>query len=770
MYAIAYRVRNALRTRLRATLTTIAVISVVCGAVLAVAAGAVRTASSPQRYVSAFGRGEDATVIQYGGQPRSAEIAGLDGVASIESTTFIFGGIERASSHESLNASTFSGSYRATGQHLVAGRGPSDASEFAASRSFMDAAQALIGDEFVLRTITQEQSDQAGFDVTDPKGPTIRATLVGVFEGPSALDDPTPLVVFPKTLIETNPTIGVALTLSAVGLDPGVDLAGLRTRVNSLPNGESFSVQPAELISEYVRNSVRTQSRGLQILALVGGLAAFVALGQLVSRRVRLSRAERQPLIAVGYTSRQIATESLWCGAVPISVGAVGAAVLAYTVSGLFPVGFAERLEPHRGLRGEWPVLLIGIVLTIAALLVWVGVSVSVTERRRTIGGVSPVVESLAVRIPAWAGTGLRFAYSSRERDRSSARSSLVGLSATSAALIGALIFGSSLGRLVTDPDRYGYNYDLGTGSGGQISNETQNLLANDPDVGALTLLADGAAAAGSDNLPLVGIDQVRGPAFTRVLAGRLPANDREIALGRISAKRLRVHVGDDLALTGEGGRFSFRITGLVVVPPNGSVDGIGTGAVVDLGALRHLAPDTVATNAAVVFKRNANANAAERLTKKIAMHTELPGKANAFVPPAIINLRNVTAIPDVLVGLLMLLAIVTIVHAMITAIRYRDLAILRALGAQRTWLTKAVAAQAFAFVTLPALVGGLLGLLIGRALFRLLADGIGAVNEASAPLFAMALVAAGLLLTANLATLGQRRARLVTSTLLRND
>lgn len=622
----------------------------------------------------------------------------------------------------------------------------------------MDAANAAIGEMFLVRTITQEQSDQSGFDAPDPAGPAIQAKLVGVFDSPSSIDDPSPQVMFPAQLVDANPEIGVALTLSAVTLDAGVDLDALRAQLDTLPNGESFSVAPADLISEYVRNSVRTQSRGLQILALSGGLAALVVLGQLLSRQVHLSRAERQPLIAVGYTSRQVVAESLWCAAVPISVGAILSAFAAYAISGRFPIGFARRLEPHPGLRAEWPVLLLGVLVVIASLLVWVGVAVSIGDRRRASSRVSPLVESLAVRIPAWAGTGLRFAYSPRERNRGSVRSSIGGLALSIAALVAALTFGSSLGRLVHDPVRYGFNYDLGTGSGGQISAETRRLLNEDPDVSALTIFGDGAASVGSDNLPIVGMEQVRGVQGPRVLSGRLPATDGEIALGRRSAKSLGLRVGKEVILAGDGGTFTFRVTGLVVLPPIGSVDGIGTGGLVTMKALRTVAPDATPNTAAVVWKPDAAPGVAERITKKLGMHTEVTGEPGTFVPPAIINLRNVTRIPDALIALLAILALITIVYVMITTMRYRDLAILRALGAQRAWLTKAVGAQAFSFVALPAVVGSLLGVLVGRALFRLLADGIGAVNEASVPILLLTIAALILLAAANLATAVPKR------------
>ena len=64
MKAVVYRVRSVLRRRLAATLGVTLIVTVVCGVVIAFAAGAKRTSTAPDRYTSAFGGVADARIIQ----------------------------------------------------------------------------------------------------------------------------------------------------------------------------------------------------------------------------------------------------------------------------------------------------------------------------------------------------------------------------------------------------------------------------------------------------------------------------------------------------------------------------------------------------------------------------------------------------------------------------------------------------------------------------------------------------------------------------------
>ncbi|TFH13724.1 MAG: hypothetical protein E4H05_10515, partial [Acidimicrobiales bacterium] len=263
MGAVRYRLFSGLRHRWRSTAAVTILVAVVFGVVITVAAGAHRTATAPDRYTSSSQVGADGIVTQDGGRPRTDEIAELGGVASVDSITFVFGSVTGPTGADPGPALVFSGSPRAIGMRLVRGRetDPDNASEVVASQSFVDAAHAEIGDSFEVVTFTQQQADNGGFGTPNPEGPRVLVTLVGVIDGPTQLDDPTPLVVVSPAFLR-EPEVGLALTLTAVDLGDGVDLSQLRAQLDTLPDSQALSLDPAEVISAEVRRAVSTQARG----------------------------------------------------------------------------------------------------------------------------------------------------------------------------------------------------------------------------------------------------------------------------------------------------------------------------------------------------------------------------------------------------------------------------------------------------------------------------------------------------------------------------
>jgi hypothetical protein len=162
--AVGYRLRHLLRAQWRSTLALGLVVAAVSGVVLGLAVGAGRTASAPDRYTEARGGGFDGTVLQGGGQPRTAEVAALPGVSSIDGVAFMFGVLTPPEGIQIPETVVFGGSHRALGAVIVAGREPSGWDEFVATRSFADAAGVPLGTTFEVSTLTQEQADRAGFE------------------------------------------------------------------------------------------------------------------------------------------------------------------------------------------------------------------------------------------------------------------------------------------------------------------------------------------------------------------------------------------------------------------------------------------------------------------------------------------------------------------------------------------------------------------------------------------------------------------------------
>ena len=212
MKAVVYRVRSVLRRRLAATLGVTLIVTVVCGVVIAFAAGAKRTSTAPDRYTSAFGGVADAQLIQDDrGKPLDRQVAALPGVESVDSMSFVFGGLSDASGNNLDFALVFAGSFRPSGVRLVDGRAPDPANEheFVATRNFVRQSQLKIGDELNLVTLTPEQARQNGYDLSDPQGPRLSIKMVGIVDGASQLDDGTPLIfISPALLAENDRVVG----------------------------------------------------------------------------------------------------------------------------------------------------------------------------------------------------------------------------------------------------------------------------------------------------------------------------------------------------------------------------------------------------------------------------------------------------------------------------------------------------------------------------------------------------------------------------------
>jgi ABC-type lipoprotein release transport system permease subunit len=241
------------------------------------------------------------------------------------------------------------------------------------------------------------------------------------------------------------------------------------------------------------------------------------------------------------------------------------------------------------------------------------------------------------------------------------------------------------------------------------------------------------------------------------VLSGRLARGDDEIVLGRVAARRLKVDVGDDLAISGANGEVTFHVTGLAVIPSIEGGDGVGEGGLVTLEGLRRLEPDAALGSATVRLRPGAD-DAFQRLFAVFGGGIGLPS-----APPVVINIDRVRSTPFIVAGAVGALAVLSLAHQLITSARRRrrDLAVFRALGADGRWVGHVVHWQATVLVALVVVLAIPLGIAAGRVVFSAYIDRIGARDDLSIPVAMLALAAALLLVLGNLAAIvPARRAR----------
>jgi putative ABC transport system permease protein len=761
MRPIWYRLRCLLRVRWTRAVTLAGLVAVVGGLVLTLAAGALRTVNAPDRYSAQQGKASDASLEQASGPPRTAEVEALPAVAGVDTATFVFGGLVGTGEDEPVEALTFAGSHTAFGERVTGGREPerSAPGECVATSSWLSLTGARLGDQFTLVTITQEQADERGFDVAEPEGPTLPATLVGVIDGPVELQGPTPIALFPPALLDAG-DVGVSATVGVVSLEPGSTLDDLRSQLDALPDGEVFGLDTAEWVPADVRSAVSTQGLGFAVVAAIVAIAAIAVVGQLLSRQVRLPEAVRLAMSSIGLTRGQLVADPLSTTAVPILVGSVLAAGLAFAASGIFPVGFSRRMEVSPGPLFQPLVHGLGALLLALALVTWVVVALVLGERRGQGEHLPGVAQRLVSRIrPGPAATGTRFALTRHPHDPGSPRGPIIGLALVLGVLVGALVFGASLGRFIDEPASYGSNYDLGIGAGGdEVPEEVRTLLEQDPDVAAVTLYGTVLASVGTTSLDITGMEPVRGDLRPDLLSGVLPRGAEEIVLGRVAARQVGVEVGDDLVVSGAAGAVTFHVSGLAVIPSIEGGDGIGEGGVVTVEGLRRIEPDATLGSAAVRLRPGAKGDVAQRLAEETQVG------AGPFDPPStVLNLARVRSTPFLVAIALGALGVLSLAHQLILSARRRrrDLAVLRALGADRRWVTSVLHWQVTVLSLAVLVLAAPMGIALGRVVYQAFLDRIGAGYDTSIPYALLGPILLALLVLGNLAAvIPARRAR----------
>jgi FtsX-like permease family len=479
-------------------------------------------------------------------------------------------------------------------------------------------------------------------------------------------------------------------------------------------------------------------------------IATIVVLGQLLSRQLRLSDVEASTLRSVGFSRDLTLVEPVVRSAFSLVIGAVGAVAIAYAASSIFPLDFVRRLEPDPGRRLDWLVLGLGPVVMVLAVLGWVAVSLRL-DRPRLASRSSPgLVERIANGLPGGsATTAMQFSFGPRTGRTRPVWTSLAGLTVLFGVMTGAIVFGVNLRRLLDEPARFGMDFDGAIGVGEvQISPEVIGKLTASDDVAALTLYGETTVAVKSSSLDVVGMQQVKGYLTPQVRRGRLPETDDEVALGSVTAEQLGLHVGDSLTVSAPSGPRTLHVTGIVVVPSVGGVDGLGKGSAVTSEGFAALDPDAAMNTATLRLPPGAPAGAADRVGELLGSRFGLPDR-----PSSILNLQRVRAIPFLVAGAVGALAVISLGHLMIVTVRRRrrDLAVLLALGASRRWVSAVVQWQA-TIVTAAVLALALpLGAAAGSAVYRRFIDPVGVSTDTVQPVVWLGIALLAVILAANI-------------------
>jgi FtsX-like permease family len=186
----------------------------------------------------------------------------------------------------------------------------------------------------------------------------------------------------------------------------------------------------------------------------------------------------------------------------------------------------------------------------------------------------------------------------------------------------------------------------------------------------------------------------------------------------------------------------------------NADSEGAGDGAILTIEGLRRLEPAR-GSGYGVFYVRHApgaDPEAAHQSLRRLPSGTvQVIGLPRP--PSNVENLERVGGLPNVLAGLLALLAAAALAHLLVTSVRRRrrDLAILKSLGFVRGQVSAAVAWQATTVAVLALAVGLPLGVALGRWTWSLLIDRVGLGAEPATPGLTLLAGVAGTVLVANL-------------------
>lgn len=648
---------------------------------------------------------------------------------------------------------------------LEAGRMPGSADEVMLSLRMARRLGLDVGDTFSLETFTFDGLF-ALFEgtATEPDGPTLALEIVGIgqqAEELTAADAPAPSFVVDRSFLERWG--------NQVAHFPGVFLVRLRDGMGALDAlrseargefGDAIAVNASEEQAR-VDDAIAFQAASLWLLAGVSGLAGLAAIAQAAVRSVRAGAADRRVLAALGQGERRLLLTALGTVAVPAMVGLVGAHLSAFGASGWLVAAPAERIDPLTGLRLDGLVVAAGSLLLLLLVVGAVAKGVRPPRAGPSTGRLGERVAATSVLTPALAA-GVRAALSpSAHSGGGPVWSTFVAVTAAIVGMAAVLTFGESLARLVDEPARHGWPWDLQVALGDELDRSSARdaalALADDPRIAEATLARVDTMSLDGRATTVWATERLAGSIELSVVAGRSPAGPREIALGGTTLDELDVEVGDVITTPAlDGAAVELEIVGQITVPTS-ETDDPAEGAAMMLEGLAALKnPDSGYPDLYVDVAPGVDpAVLAADLADEVVFVT------GPVAPPVVSNLDLIDGTPRALALYLGALGIAASAHGLLSSLRARrgEIAVLRSLGFVRRQVKLTVHAHGSLYAAAGLVVGLPLGVAAGRTVWRALAEQLGFAGDPATTTAVLMLVPAALGAMAVIAHLPARRA-----------
>jgi len=810
MGSVWLALRADVRLRWRALAGLALVLGLVGGVVLTAAAGARRTDTAYPRLL-AWASAAQVDILPIVGNPTpayAAAAARLPQVASISTEVLYNAALPVHRGQPVTVVQTFSSPDRALGASA-------DRVKILQGQMFRPAAvgQAVIDPQLAamehlraggtLRLLALRENATGTPELRLAVPLTFRVSAVAVFDNqivPATAINSEPVALLSPPFAGT-PAARSSIYDFQVGvrLRPGASVAAFESAATALAKrypSTGGSLEFVNLSDEVAatQRAIRPQAVALAAFAALAGLIALAVIGQLLARQLLLDATEYPILRAFGMTRIRLVHLSLIRLAVVTLTGAAIAVPIAIAASPLMPIGPARLAEPQPGIEVNIAVLAAGFVaIAVLPLAVLVPSAWRAASRAPgPLGVAEPEASPRASRVGSALGrvgsvsgsVGVRMAFEpGRGRTAVPVRSALAGTIVAIAAVVAALVFGTSLIALVGTPHRYGQNWaqELNLGFVGVTAARAARLLSTEPAITGYAAGDNGQLSVDGKTVPAIGISPVRGQGYYTLLAGRYPSGPGQIVLGAQTLRAVHGRLGQTVhvaavvtsAVPGQANVVhTMRIVGVAVFPSFGlqglSATDLGNGAAVSASVLSAPSPvggcvGRVTCYTFFLMRYRPGTNLAATAARLTATMTALgcpPGGCPVIGdqrPGDIQDYSGVRDTPLLLAGVLALLAAGTLAHVLLTGVRRRrrDLAVLKTLGLTRSQLLRVVSWEATALAAAALLVGLPLGALAGQWVWADFAGSAGVAPQAVIPLRLVLLAVPAVLLLANVIAAG---------------
>ena len=333
------------------------------------------------------------------------------------------------------------------------------------------------------------------------------------------------------------------------------------------------------------------------------------------------------------------------------------------------------------------------------------------------------------------------------DRARLAALTAVAGLALAIAGAVAVALIDVSTSEVLTTPSAFAADWDMVMSE--QPDNPSATIAATTAEpIEALALSMQVAGnefvVTGPSGTGLVSpqaFDQLVGSIGPFLERGRPVTNDDDIVLGAAIADRIGADVGDAVTIdSGAQGRQRYVVSGIGALDDGDETE--MAAVVTGDGLQRLLSSGDVRIDGAMLRTGELDERSMRRL--------EALGWDAVGPPSRVASLEQIGSVPRLLAIALGALGLGGVIHTLLLASRRRrhDLAVVTALGFTRRQVASTVRWQGVLTAGAGVLVGVPLGVIVGRVVWKQVADGVGAVDLVSIPWLVLLLVPVVALLT----------------------